>query len=161
MAMQAVTIREKFLRLSERKARLAVDLIRGKPVLEAERILQFTPTKSARIVLKALKAALSAAKAKGMASKDTKVATALADGGPALKRGLAVSRGTWHPIKKRTTHLTITLEAPEKVVKPKTEVSRAKLKVDSQAVSTKKGEAPNSKHQAPNKHQIQSSNTQT
>ncbi|MDP2874076.1 MAG: 50S ribosomal protein L22 [bacterium] len=138
MATQKVTIQEKFLRLSERKARLAVDLIRGKFATEAERILQFTPTKSARIVLKALKAGISAAKAKGMATKDTKVVTALADGGPALKRGLAVSRGTWHPIKKRTTHLTITLEAPEKVVMPKVEVSQAKPKAEGGAVSTKK-----------------------
>jgi len=129
MEKEQVKVTTKYLRLTPRKARLVVDLIRGKKAAEADRILRFTPKKAARLTGKVLHSAVAAAKEKNMPEAELVVKTAKVDGGPTLKRGQPVSRGRWHPILKKTSHLTLVLEGPrqksKKSLSPKSRSSQA------------------------------------
>jgi len=68
-------------------------------------------TKAASEVLgKTIAAAIANAKVKGADEKGLKFASIQVGEGPRLKRGMAVSRGRWHAIVKKMSHLTIVLE---------------------------------------------------
>jgi len=102
----------RYVRIPPRKARLAVDLVRGKPVNEALNILGHLPNKSARIVKKVLESAIANAEHNlGLAPNMLFVARAYVDEGPRWKRILPKDRGRAFRILKRTSHITI-LVAP-------------------------------------------------
>jgi large subunit ribosomal protein L22 len=102
----------RYVRIPPRKARLAVDLVRGKPVNEALNILEHLPNKSARIVKKVLESAIANAEHNlGFAPNTLFVARAYVDEGPRWKRILPKDRGRAFRILKRTSHITI-LVAP-------------------------------------------------
>jgi len=99
------------LRISPRKARLVVDMIRGKNVAEALRILDFTPRKAARLVTKTLKSVV--ANAENTQSVDVDrlyVKRAAVDEGITIKRFLPRAHGRATPIRKRTSHITIIVD---------------------------------------------------
>jgi large subunit ribosomal protein L22 len=110
----------RFTRMAPRKARLVVDLIRGRQVAEAFNILKFTPRSASRVVEKVLKSAVANAENLEIGDPDDLWVTRVyVDGGPVLKRFTARSMGRANPIKKRTSHITV-------VVAPKvSQVSRA------------------------------------
>jgi len=96
------------VRLSPRKARLIVDMVRGRNAAEALALLKFTPKSAARVVEQLLFSAVSNAGQKDMGEPESlKVARAFVDGGPVLKRFQPRSMGRANPIKKRTSHITI------------------------------------------------------
>lgn len=99
----------KYVRISPRKARQAVDLIRGKHVEEAINILTLTPKKSARVVKKVLKSAVANAtqRSLGIDEEDLYIKRAFVDGGPSLKRIRPRSMGRAARILKRTSHITV------------------------------------------------------
>lgn len=98
----------KYLRMSPRKARRVIDLIRGKQVEEARLILNFLNLRAARSVLKVLESAVANAEHnKGFDRRDLRVKAAFADGGPTLKRFQPHAQGRAFPIKKRTSHITV------------------------------------------------------
>lgn len=98
----------KWVRMSPRKARRAIDLIRGKQVEEARLILNFLNLRAARTVLKVLDSAVANAEHnKGMNRRDLVVKKAFVDGGPMLKRFQPHAQGRAFPIKKRTSHITV------------------------------------------------------
>ena len=77
----------KHIRISPRKARQVVDLIRGKSVQEAYSILKFTPHKGSAIVTKVLKSAVANAEHNyDMDAENLYVSTAYVDQGPSIKR---------------------------------------------------------------------------
>lgn len=99
---------EKFIRMSPRKVRLVVDLVRGKGVDEAVSILKMTPKEAARVVGKAISsAAANATQNYGLSREDLFISTIRADGGPTLKRMKAGARGRYKPILKRSAHITV------------------------------------------------------
>ncbi len=99
---------EKYVRMSPRKVRLVVDLVRGKGVDEAISILKMTPKEAARAVEKAINAAASnATQNYGLTREDLFVSTITADEGPTLKRMKAGARGRYKPILKRSSHITV------------------------------------------------------
>lgn len=114
MSKETVTAKAKYLRTSPQKAGLVLALVRGKTVAEARRILQFSPKRVAKSILKTLESAAANAKQKGLKEEDLKVVRAVADPGPSFKRARFVSRGRVHRVLKRTTHVTIELEEEEK-----------------------------------------------
>lgn len=114
MPKEKVVAKAKYLRTSPQKAGLILALIRGESVAEARRILQFSPKRVAKSVLKTLESAVANAKQKGLKEEGLKVVRAVADPGPSFKRARFVSRGRVHRILKRTTHVTIELESEEK-----------------------------------------------
>lgn len=96
------------IRLSPQKARLVVDLIRGKGLVEARAILKFTPHRASETVVKVLEsAAANAINNYDMLEDSLFVKAAFVDEGPAIKRMLPRSRGRADMIKKRTSHITI------------------------------------------------------
>ena len=102
----------KYLRLSPYKVRTVLALIRGKSVDEAEAILTYCDKcGSAEVKKVLLSAAANAEHNQGMDRGDLYVAEAFADGGPHLKRMQPVSKGRGHAILKRTSHITVILDA--------------------------------------------------
>ncbi len=103
-----VTAVEKFIRMSPRKVRLVVNLVRGKSVDEAIGLLQMTPKEAARAVAKAINSAASnATQNYGLTREDLFISTIHADEGPTLKRMKAGARGRYKPILKRSAHITV------------------------------------------------------
>lgn len=105
--MEAKAVLKK-TRLIPRKARLTVDLIRGKNVAEAIAILKNTKNKTSVVVLKVLNSAIAnATNNLGLDLNKLYVSEALIDEGPVLKRGKWRGKGGWSQILKRTSHVTI------------------------------------------------------
>lgn len=101
----------KYIRISPRKVKIVIDLIRGKSAEEAQYILTYTPKAAAPIVLKVLNSAIANAENnKGLNVKDLYVAEVYANPGPTLKRYVARSRGSASPMLKRTSHISVVLD---------------------------------------------------
>lgn len=108
--MQAFA-KAKYVRIAPRKARLVIDLIRGKRVDQAFGILQFTPRAASKVVTNLLKSAVANASQKeGMDVNTLMVKSICVDGGPSLKRFMPRAMGRASQIKKRTSHITVVLE---------------------------------------------------
>ncbi len=100
--------------MSARKARLVLDLIRGRTVPEARTVLAFTPRAAAREIDRVLASAVANAEsAHGLDGDELVVLEAYADEGPTLKRWRARARGRVNRIKKRTCHITVVVAAAE------------------------------------------------
>jgi large subunit ribosomal protein L22 len=100
----------KYHRGSPRKAKLLVDLIRGKNVVAAENLLTFTTKRAAVDVKKALKAAIADAEQADADPTSLYVVESTCHNGPHIKRFQPKDRGRAHPILKRMAHITIGLE---------------------------------------------------
>ncbi len=100
------------IRITPRKARQVVDLIRGKMVGDAINILTFTPLHAARVVKKLLDSAVANAEQKKVGDVDSlMVAKAFVNQGATMKRVRARAMGRANQIKKRTSHITLVLSA--------------------------------------------------
>lgn len=129
----AVIAKLKNLRISARKVRLIVDLIRGKTVQKAENILNFTIKKAAGPLLKLLKSAVSNAKNNfQLEESNLYISKITVDEGKKLKRWRARSRGQSFEIQKKVSHITITLDEIEK--KPKKTKKSKKIEKVKKAV---------------------------
>lgn len=112
LTMKAILRR---IRISPKKANLIAGMVRGKKVPEALNILKFTPKKGAKILYKVVHSAASNAKTNFKQSIDELVITKiLVTKGPTYKRSVPISRGRAHPIRKRTSHITVEVNAAEK-----------------------------------------------
>ena len=101
----------KFVRITPRKVRVVLDLIRGKNVAEAFAILKFTPKAGAVVVEKVLRSAVANSENNYDMDVDKLVIkTAFADDGPTMKRIHPRSRGQAFKILKRTSHVTIVVD---------------------------------------------------
>ena len=99
------------VRISPQKARLVVDLIRGKGVEEALGVLEFTPKKGAKIVAKTLRSVVANAENNKNLNVDTLYVKRVEVGaGPTLKRFLPRAHGRATPLLKRSSHITIVLD---------------------------------------------------
>jgi large subunit ribosomal protein L22 len=102
----AATLR--YARVSPQKCRLVADVIRGKSVDEALRVLTFSPKKSARIVKKILESAIANAEHNHGADIDElKVWRVEVNEAPTLRRYRARAKGRGARILKRNSHITI------------------------------------------------------
>ena len=105
----------KYVRISSRKVKIVIDLIRGKSVKEAEAILQYTPKAATEPVLKLLKSAVANAENNlELNSDDLYVAEVFANQGPTLMRYRPRAHGRASRIRKRTSHITIVLDQQAK-----------------------------------------------
>ena len=117
--MQEVIIPEacatlKYARISARKVKIVIDLIRGKNVDEALAIVKYTPKAASEIVEKLLKSAIANAENNhNMAHEKLYVAEVFANQGPTLKRIRPAAKGSVVRIRKRTSHITIILRERE------------------------------------------------
>ena len=100
----------KYIRISPRKTRLVIDLIRGEKVGPALAILANTNKKASVCVEKALRSAISNAKQNPtMDTEGLFISRIIADNGPTLKRYRAAAMGRATMIRHRMTHLTVEL----------------------------------------------------
>ena len=102
----------KYIRISPYKVRVVLDIIRGKSVDEAKAILENVSKAGAEPIKKVLmSAAANAEHNLNMNSHDLFVAECYADQGPTLKRMQPMSKGRGYRILKRTSHITVVLDA--------------------------------------------------
>jgi ribosomal protein L22 len=107
---RVVSAHARYVRTSARKARMVCGHIRGKSIQEARAILAFTPREVARDWSKLLESAVANAESNHeLLEDDLIVREAYADEGPTIKRFRPRAMGRATPIRKRTSHLTITL----------------------------------------------------
>ena len=100
----------RFVRISPRKTRYVIDLIRGKSVNEASRVLSCVERRAGRYIAKVLKSAIANAGQSGEVNvNELYVSEARVDGGPMLKRFRPGPMGRAMRIRKRTSHIIITL----------------------------------------------------
>jgi len=109
----------RFVRVSPRKVRLVINLIRGKNVLKAFEILDQLPQRSSKIVSKLLKSAVANAKQKGkVEDKDLFIFRIFANDGIRWKRIRPRAMGRADRYLKRTSHITVIIwERPKLKVK--------------------------------------------
>ena len=101
----------KTLRIPPRKARIVIDLIRGKDVAEAAAILKFTPNAAADAIAKVLKSAVAnAVNNNEMSEEKLYVKACYANEGITLKRFMPRAKGSASAIHKRTSHITIVVD---------------------------------------------------
>ena len=105
-----VSATAKYLRGSTRKARLVVQVIRGRSVEEAASLLRFMPQHAAKDVARVLKSATANAENNlNLAADELVVLDARADEGPTIKRWRPRAQGRAFPIHKPQTHITVTV----------------------------------------------------
>jgi large subunit ribosomal protein L22 len=137
-----ITAKLRYLRISPRKVRLVTDLIKGLPVEEAERQLEFLTKRAARPVLKLLSSALANAQSNSkLAKENLYIDKVIVEGGPMLKRWQPRAMGRATPIRKRTSHITLILNVKEDSVAPeKKETEPTKVETEKPPVKPEKKE---------------------
>ena len=100
----------RMVKLSPRRARLVIDMVRGKQVEPALNALKFAPQKAARLALKLLQSAIANAKEhKGLDVDRLWITRAWVDMGPPMMRYMPGAQGRAHPVRKRFSHITLEL----------------------------------------------------
>jgi large subunit ribosomal protein L22 len=135
-------------RQSPRKVRLLADLVKGKEVKEAITLLRFSGKRASSPLVKLLESALANVRNAGADAKDLfRVLNMTVDQGIVMKRSMPRARGRAFPIKKRTSHVTVTIARFEpvqkKVAKKETraaEVKKEKKVAVKKVVAKKKSE---------------------
>lgn len=111
MQAKAVT---KYVRISPRKVRQVMDLVRGKHVQQALAILKYLPQRAAVEVARTIKSAAANAEQNfGMEPDELVVKTIYADQGPRLRRYMPRARGRLNIIHRPTTHITVIVDDGE------------------------------------------------
>ena len=100
----------RYARIAPRKARLVLDLIRGRDVDDALALLKFSKKRAAVLVDKVVRSAVANAGEQEADTGALYVKEAWADPGPTMKRFMPKDRGKAYNIMKRTSHLVVSLE---------------------------------------------------
>jgi large subunit ribosomal protein L22 len=109
-----VTAKATRIRVSPRKARLVVDMVRGKRVLDAIELMKFVPNRAATDVEKLLKSvAANAENNYDLDPEDLWIKAIYADDAPQMRRFKPKSRGRVGKILRRSTHITVIAEERE------------------------------------------------
>ena len=104
------TATHRFARISVRKVRPLLDLIRGKYADDALDILKYMPHRGARMVEQVLKSAMANAEDRGVRNVgDLVISDCRGEGGPMFKRLMPRARGMAYMIRRRSSHIRITL----------------------------------------------------
>lgn len=100
----------RYARISARKARLVTGLIRGRPAADALAILEFTHKRAGTMVSKVLRSAMANADEQEANVSRLVVSEARVDEGPTIPRWRPKDRGRAHPIRKRTSHIIVSVQ---------------------------------------------------
>jgi large subunit ribosomal protein L22 len=107
----------RFARISVRKLRPILDLIRGKYADDAQNLLKYLPHRGARLIEKVLKSAMANAEDKGVRNPgDLLVFDARGDGAGMFKRLMPRSRGMAYLIRRRSAHISIGLAEVDAII---------------------------------------------
>ena len=128
--METGTASLKNYRQSPRKVRLLANLVKGKEAKEAITLLRFSQKRASDPLEKLIESALANVRNAGAGAKDLfRVVNMTVDKGVVMKRSMPRARGSAFPIKKRTSHVTVTIA--------RMEVPVAKAKIEAKKVETK------------------------
>ncbi|MDQ3952873.1 MAG: 50S ribosomal protein L22 [Actinomycetota bacterium] len=117
----------RYIRISPTKARQVVDLIRGRHVDDARRVLRFNERAASTTVGKVLDSAVANAEHnRGLPADELVVARAWVDEGPTLRRFRPRAMGRATRIRKRTCHISVVVGRPEEIVEQLPEAPAAK-----------------------------------
>lgn len=105
---------QKYLLMSPRKIRAVVAVIKKMKPVEAVEKLPFVQKRAGGELAKVIKSAITSAKNAGVSETDLIFKEIQIGEGPRLKRGKAVSRGMWHPFKRRMSHIRVVLTTIKK-----------------------------------------------
>jgi large subunit ribosomal protein L22 len=104
--------RVRYLRVSPMKARRVIDLVRGMPAREALETLKFAPQEVSAEIYKVVASAVANAEHNSRLDADTLfISDAYVDEGPTFKRFRPRAQGRAYRIRKRTSHITVIVEA--------------------------------------------------
>jgi large subunit ribosomal protein L22 len=104
----------RYARISPRKARLLMNLVRGRDVDDAITLLRFSKQRVSGMIEKVIRSAVANANERPVPPRNTLyVAKAWVDPGPVIKRFQPKDRGKAYSIKKRTSHLVVSLDQRE------------------------------------------------
>jgi len=106
----AFVAKHRFARIAPRKARLVMDLIRGRDVDDALAILGFSKQRAAVMIDKVVRSAVANATEKEADTESLFIKTCFVDPGPIIKRFQPKDRGKAYAIQKKTSHLVVGLE---------------------------------------------------
>lgn len=111
----AYTAKHRYARIAPRKARLVMDLIRGREVEDAMNILKFSKQRASVLIEKVLRSAVANYNEQETAQGRTAlfISEGRVDPGPIIKRFQPKDRGKAYPIMKRTSHLVVSVEAKD------------------------------------------------
>jgi len=127
-----IKAKAKYIKISPRKVRLVLDLVRGMEVNQALDQLKFINKRAAGVVIKLLNSAVANAENNFDLDKDNLLIKAVSGGeGPTLHRWMPRARGRATPIRKRTTHIDLVLEEikPSGATGPKKQKIEAPVKL--------------------------------
>jgi large subunit ribosomal protein L22 len=111
-AQGAAQARARYVRMTPRKVRRVVDLIRGLPAEQAQAVLRFAPQAASEPVGKVLDSAIANAENNAQLPVESLVVSeAYVDEGPTLKRFQPRAQGRAYRINKRTSHITVVVES--------------------------------------------------
>lgn len=100
----------KFVRLSDTKARIVLEEIKGKDIATAHALLSYSPRYASKVALKCLESAVANAENNlGLDVNKLYVEEVIANQGPTLKRIRPRAKGTAYRILKKTCHMSIIL----------------------------------------------------
>ena len=119
---------QKFLLASPKKIRAVVFIAKKMKPAEAILKLPFTSRRAATALIKVIKTAIANAKNMGISETDLVFKEIQIGQGPSLKRGQPVSRGQWHPIKKRMSHIRVVLTTRKSEARSTKSETNSKLK---------------------------------
>lgn len=101
----------KYVRIGTQKARIVADLVRGKNVNEAIKLLTYSDKKGAKIIKKLIESAVANAENKKVIDVDNLfVKTIMVDQGPAIKRFMPRAQGRAFEIRKKSSHINVVLD---------------------------------------------------
>jgi large subunit ribosomal protein L22 len=107
-----IRARARFVLAAPQKVRQVIDLVRGKPAVEALQLLKFTPKAAAGPVGKVLRSAIANAEQNfGVSQDDLVIDQIFADEGPSRRWRRFGARGRFKPIIRRTSHITVILRS--------------------------------------------------
>ena len=103
----------RYVRVSPRKARMVLNMIRGQEVERAREILAFSDRNISEVIEKCLNSAVANAEREGVKAENLYVKTTYADEGPTMKRFRPRAKGSASRIRKRTSHITVIVATRE------------------------------------------------
>jgi large subunit ribosomal protein L22 len=132
--MEAISV-QKYVRMSPTKIRLVANMVKDVTPTEAVAMLPYVPKRAAKPLEKVVRSAIANARQKGAKEEDLVFKEIQINEGPhILKRGQPVSRGQWHPILKKMSHIRVVLmtkpEAKSNVKKSKQGKKGGKLSIN-------------------------------
>jgi len=106
----------RYVRVSPRKARMVLNMIRGEEVERAREILAFSDRNISEVIEKCLNSAVANAEREGVKAENLVIRTTYADEGPTMKRIRPRAKGMASPIRKRTSHITVIVGTREEAL---------------------------------------------